>query len=262
MLRAKFLKKAGLLLWGSALFLNSSTTLAQMVPFAFLRAPCRAMASTWTPQWASVIHYWPLNGTVGAISTGTTVTAAVGTNGTATSTGMAYAAGRVQQGVSFNGANDYISMGTMASLQGLAQFSVSLWVKPTSFPGNLTLVGKENLFKLQTEGSGTVYFFVSNSGSTWDGIATSSSNIPTGKWSHIVGVYNGANVIIYINGVNKGSDIMTGTTGSNGSAFQISGYLGANEVVAGLVDEVTIWNKGLTAAEVQTVYGGQLCNGN
>ena len=38
--------------------------------------------SSWTPQWANIVGYWKLNGTIGAITNGATATPVIGPAGT------------------------------------------------------------------------------------------------------------------------------------------------------------------------------------
>jgi len=246
-----------------ALISSPSSSPAQLIPFSFLNlnTTCRAFSSSWTPLWSNVIEYWRLNGT-GAIANGASIPATVGTAGTANSTAMTYTTGKINStAVSLSG-SDYITMGSLSNIQGLAKFAISGWIKPANLSSQSTFLGSELLFKLQITTSGNVNFFVSNDGSSWAASPSSSVTIPAGSWTHVAGVYDGAHAIIYINGVSKGSGAMTGTTSSAGNDFQISGFEGGNENFVGVVDEVAIWNTSLTAAQVLSIYNSQACSGH
>lgn len=231
-----------------------------MIPFAYFRAPCYPLAASWTPEWNSLVDYWPLDGS-GAIANNATIPATVGVTGTATNTGMSFVTGKIGQGISFNGSSDYISMGTLVPLQSAAQFSIAAWIDVSSYAVRQTIIGEETLVKIQVQTTGNILAYVSSDGSSWAVTITSSGTIATNKWVHVVVTYNGSQVVLYMNGVNQGSAALTGSLGSNGNPFQISGFQGNNELFAGSVDDVAVWTKGLTAAEVTRLYTNQICTG-
>lgn len=81
---------------------------------------------------------------------------------------------------------------------------------------------------------------------------------PDGEWHHVVGVVEGGNIIAaYINGV-----VMTDTSGSywtmgtDRDKIVIGGKidLSAGNFYDGLIDELAIWNRTLTAAEAKDLY--------
>jgi len=86
----------------------------------------------------------------------------------------------------------------------LGQLTVSAWIKPTYTPGNaeFTIVGKENSFVLglnnraAPEQTATFSVFNDISWST----ATAHYTLPEGSWTHLVGVINGTESMLYQNG--------------------------------------------------------------
>ncbi|HEV3137225.1 MAG TPA: Ig-like domain repeat protein, partial [Pirellulales bacterium] len=75
-------------------------------------------------------------------------------------------------------------------------------------------------------------------------------------WYHVVGVYDGANVRIYVNG-----SCQTYTGAMSGNLIAATGPLQIGmedswpaEYLVGAVDEVGIWNKALTSTDVTTLY--------
>jgi hypothetical protein len=82
---------------------------------------------------------------------------------------------------------------------------------------------------------------------------SSAVNVNYGEWVHVVGVYDGAAVRIYVNGVEQGSAAQSG----NILGYNQPLYIGAtglpDEFAKGLIDEVRIYSGALSAAQVQAL---------
>lgn len=86
----------------------------------------------------------------------------------------------------------------------------------------------------------------------------SAFTLTTGAWMNVVGVYNGSNLSIYINGsLSQGS--LTGsipTSPYTGSSALLIGDDGAPHKLSGLIDDVRIYNRALSAAQIAAMYAG------
>ena len=93
--------------------------------------------------------------------------------------------------------------------------------------------------------------------STWN-VNEAVANINPLVWNHIVGVYDGSNVRIFVNGVEGTADSYTGVIVDSGAPITIGKHegLGAYNIV-GKVDEARIYNRALSVQEIQ-----RLANGN
>ena len=82
----------------------------------------------------------------------------------------------------------------------------------------------------------------------------SSMNANYSEWVHVVGVYDGVAVHIYVNGVDRGSAAQTG----NIISYQQPLFVGAHglpgEFAKGVIDEVRVYSGALSAAQVQALY--------
>ncbi len=87
-----------------------------------------------------------------------------------------------------------------------------------------------------------------------NGTVTSTTALPTGTWTHVAGVYDGANITVYINGVSVGTGAHTGAIPSNALALRIGGELGGRQLTRQAIDEVRVWKRGMTAAQIATLY--------
>ncbi len=90
-------------------------------------------------------------------------------------------------------------------------------------------------------------------------VAPANTAIPQ-VWQHIAWVYNGTSLQLYVNGVLNGSSSASGTFSNPDVPFGIGRSLlgGFNFVYGGRVDEVTVWDKGLSQTEIQDMIDNEL----
>ncbi len=79
-------------------------------------------------------------------------------------------------------------------------------------------------------------------------------------WQHIAWIYDGTAIKLYVNGTLKGSKAASGTFLGPNVNFAIGKSLlgGFNFVYGGRVDEVSVWNKGLSQTEIQDMMTNEL----
>jgi hypothetical protein len=88
---------------------------------------------------------------------------------------------------------------------------------------------------------------------------TTAININDNKWHHVVGVYNGSDIRIYLDGLEQGSptsvsgDISYRESHSNLSVT-IGNYPTSNLDFNGLISNTQIWNTNLSTPEITTLY--------
>jgi chitodextrinase len=163
------------------------------------------------------------------------------------------AAGKFGAALAFSGSGQATVPHT-ASLNLSSSFTLSAWVKPTSLSGYQTILIKESTagcsYWLQTVGNQISGGF--NNGAGCSEHATTTANIPVGTWSHIVVVFDdvGNTFRLYLNGVLISSQTETGTVSTNTQAL-VLGQTVWGERWLGLIDEVRIYNRALSQAEVQ-----------
>ena len=86
-----------------------------------------------------------------------------------------------------------------------------------------------------------------------------SRNVNDGQWHHVAGVYDGANMFLYVDGTLDVSQPATGSIAQNSAPLRIGanasdGEDGTGYYFNGLIDEVSIYNRALTASEIQAIY--------
>ncbi|MBU3928244.1 MAG: LamG domain-containing protein, partial [Bacteroidetes bacterium] len=90
-------------------------------------------------------------------------------------------------------------------------------------------------------------------------VAPANTAIPQ-VWQHFAWVYDGSSVLLYVNGTLKGSSAASGLFSNPDVPFGIGKSLlgGYNFVYGGRIDEVSVWDKGLSQSEVQDIKNNEL----
>src|SRR5581483_4700676 len=70
--------------------------------------------------------------------------------------------------------------------------------------------------------------------------------LPLNTWSHLVATFDGTTEQLYVNGVQVASQVQPGAIGTSAQPITIGGAW------QGLIDEVRVYNRALSAAEIQT----------
>ena len=83
---------------------------------------------------------------------------------------------------------------------------------------------------------------------TAEGPAALSANV----WTHVAGTYDGATVRLFLNGVQGASTAISGPIAASTGPLRIGGNGLWGEFFQGSIDEVRIYNRALTAPEIQT----------
>jgi len=175
----------------------------------------------------------------------------VGTNHGTLMNGATYATGKVAQAFSFDGADDYVSITTGAfNLPlGTSPRTVEAWVKTT------TMGGLEDVFCYGAPGAAFLLgildasIFVSN----WNSGYTVPANVNDGVFHHVAVTYDGTNASVFCDGVLLDTRAFYVNTGS-GAATIGARMDAATEFFNGIVDEVGVYNRALSDAEILALY--------
>ncbi|MBU3896763.1 MAG: LamG domain-containing protein, partial [Nanoarchaeota archaeon] len=156
----------------------------------------------------------------------------------------------------FDGTNaDYISVPDSSSLKGMSELTISLWAyKDISGIGHI-LIEKNGTgadYQIYSHTDNKIRFAIN---ADWANAGWSSQALDSGKWYHIVGVYDGTNVRVYVNNIVGTSVAKTGTVGISAATVRI----GCRESDClykfnGTIDEPKIFNRALSATEITRLY--------
>ena len=174
--------------------------------------------------------------------------------------------GKYGSALYFDGTGDYVDLGTTNVLCPL-NFSVELWMKPSSFVGSnpSTAFSKWDVsntgFFLRKANSATPYYFYIGDGSGGWGtgyIAIDTGTMTEEQWHHVIGTYNGSKLILYVDGAQVSSYDWNKYTCST-AKFYVGTYgPDISQVFQGAIDEVIMYNRSLSADEVAFNYNSNL----
>ncbi|PVX23189.1 MAG: hypothetical protein CW691_11345, partial [Candidatus Bathyarchaeum sp.] len=200
-----------------------------------------------------LVHYWKLDET-----SETNYIDCIG-NADATATGgevPAPVSGVVDGAQNFDGTANRINSSIVSN--PTSELTVMAWVKADSITGtDKGIIFKEGafLFELESGESGSIDFTVMHSGETTE--LCPSDSTPIGEWVHYTGTFNGTHIAVYKNGSLLASTTVSGTIDSSTSPYTIGySYFPGYETryFDGTIDEVALFNKCLSAEEIQQLY--------
>ncbi|MDO8508394.1 MAG: LamG domain-containing protein [Nanoarchaeota archaeon] len=176
--------------------------------------------------------------------------------------GISFAEGKFGQGVKIDSMEDYIAIADQNNFN-YNEITVELWAK-WGVLKDAWLIGKRYPYNPLEDNYGflirsdtpsnTVMWRTGNK----EKGPSISSPINTNVWYHIVGTYNGETMELFINGVSQGKAILEGGINYDSVGDLIIGNAYPNKTESlyfdGILDEVKIYNKAITAAEVAAIY--------
>jgi chitodextrinase len=189
---------------------------------------------------------------------GTAAADSTGNSNHGTVNGPAWTIGRFGQALSFDGTNDRVSVPDSATLDLTTGMTLEAWVKPTA----LGTAWKTVLFKHRnSNATNMVYVLYGNRNTSVPNTevtvgtsvraANGSSQLPLNVWSHLASTYDGATLRLFVNGTQVGSLASTGNIATSTGDLWIGGNNVWSEWFSGAIDEVRVYNRALTAAEIQ-----------
>ncbi len=187
---------------------------------------------------------------------GSSVTDSSGTgNGGSVNGPVRVTGGKFGGALSFDGVNDHVTVADADSLDLTTGMTLSAWVNPTQSTGLWrTVVMKEHA-------TGMSYALYGNTDTAQAGgyIATpfesstkSASVVPTNTWTHLATTFDGSTLKFFLNGAQVSSRAVSGAVITGTGSLRIGGNAVWPEWFRGLIDEVRVYNRAQSAAEIAT----------
>jgi concanavalin A-like lectin/glucanase superfamily protein len=188
----------------------------------------------------------------------------VGSNNGMLQNGATFADGKVGQAFSFNGVNAFVSGDTTTGFPlGSSSRTITAWIKAASSGPRDSLIFHYGVgngafpptnFHLLMSGEGRAAV---GNGFGY-GLAVGTTFLGDGQFHFLAGIYEGpaTNIArIYVDGMEEGSAVIV-TPGTLAGGFKIGQELpAANQLpFHGLIDEVDLYNRALSAAEIQAIF--------
>jgi hypothetical protein len=183
----------------------------------------------------------------------------VGPNAGTLNGNVKFATGEVASAFSFTNTrspNNYVSANTSGLPTGNSDRTLEVWGKVDTFGPNESYFAGYGAFGTndETYHLGTVsdhrLFF-----SQW-GQAIFGPALQAGQWYHVAVTNSGNSVTLYLNGAPVASGSLPIATPQNTQFYigTIPGPLGDSRGITGMVDEVSVYNRALTASEIWGIY--------
>jgi len=238
------------------------------------------------PTESGLVGYWKFDessGTNAADSSGSsnagTLTNMAGTEWTAGSGATKF---YNTYGLEFNAAedsNDEIDIGTMDVTGGDGGITMALWVNADDCGSDgARYISKatdgddsadSHLWMFGTVDSGGACAprvrIKTVASSTTDTFIDTDDQVPTGRWAHIAATFDTTTVKIYIDGVQTHSESHSNSGNletDSGREARIGNHPGVDYYFDGLMDDVRIYNRALTAREIEHLANGWYASGD
>jgi len=169
--------------------------------------------------------------------------------------------GLIGNAMTFNGVNQYVEFVNTSSFDiNNNAVTISLWASldylPANLPGSFGPLfdSETDNYVLYEDKGNNQLRFKCRAGADAARPAIAAADLVTGEWIHIVGMYDGTEASIYLNGVKKNSLPLAGTVVPGMVPFLgRSAYANAS-YFAGSIDQVEIYNIALTEEEIMQRY--------
>ena len=215
---------------------------------------------TVSPPSTGLVGAWGFNETAG-----TTANDASGAGNPGTLSGPTRTtAGKYGSALAFDGVNDLVTVADANSLDLTTGMTLEAWVRPTAGGNWKTVLLKEQpghlayaLYSHEDTGRPSGHVFTTAAGDTWTG---APAVLALNTWTHVAMTWDGLTRRIYVNGTQVASGALTGTAVTSANPLRIGGNTIWSEWFAGQIDEVRVYNRALSVAEVvndrDTAIGG------
>lgn len=170
--------------------------------------------------------------------------------------GATWVAGKILgKALLFDGTDDYVQTPDAANLRVTSEASIEAWIKLTNkdkfqMVFNKWYDGSNRSYYFRVNDTNVLRLTVSLDGTTEDG-ASGATALVTGRWYHVVGIFDGTDIRVFLDGVQDGITNYPGSIKVNNQVVNVGINHAAGEDFDGIIDEVRLFNRVLSAEEVK-----------
>lgn len=173
------------------------------------------------------------------------------------------------QAITLNGKDDAVILEASADFELDRQISVEYWIKPAAVSQHQTAVGrdghgtdkprlwKSGLMRKEVEGKTRLVVYHEIFSPSLGGFRTVADPgwvAEVGKWTHVVMTYDGGERALHVNGIEVDRFSVQGKIPTGETPISLGATLDVKEPLQGQLDDVSIYNRGLTSHEVVSRY--------
>jgi hypothetical protein len=229
-------------------------------PFEVLTRPLTLLAKSGeTPAARDPVAWWKFDETAGAE---TAASSAGKLSARVRGAAQWQPAGRDGGALELDGISGFLDCGDSARFDFSNGLTISLWVNPRDFKkGVQTLIAKGNdTWRIQSAGkTGKLTFALSGpqpSGKERRTLSvTSKEPLADDRWHHVVAVYDGRRMALYLNGELQDSGTATGRVALTTEPLWLGNNAAARgQFFSGALDDARLYGRGLSDAEIKALY--------
>ncbi len=192
-------------------------------------------------------------------ASGASVTDASGNGNTGTLTGATRTTGKYGSGLSFNGTTAYVSIPDAASLDLGATGTIAAWIYQTTASEHGGIVHKGQATNFSDEAYSFQFSGLSRRPELWLTDPSTSKVVTTtpagalalAAWHHVAVTWDSTGAKVYIDGALDNSSAGAFTPRNSTGALFLGAQAPGLNAFAGMLDDVRIYNRVLSLAEVQ-----------
>jgi hypothetical protein len=184
-------------------------------------------------------------------------------------------AGRYGKALSFDGVSNWITVNESASLDLTAGMTIEAWINPASLSGWQSVLYKERpdpenpdedglawaLYSSDSTAPPAAYAAIAGASNPWTH-ATGSSMLSLNTWTHLAATFDGSSLRLYVNGALARTLPLPGRLAVSPAPLRIGGNAPSipygGQFFKGLIDEVRIYNRSLSLADIQADMANRL----
>jgi GH25 family lysozyme M1 (1,4-beta-N-acetylmuramidase) len=227
---------------------NANGNVVSPTAFLSVTAPLsNAPGSVLAPS--GLVNWWPANGNAIDIVSG---------NNALPSGNFFYSSGNTGQAFHFDGATAYLAVTNIpADLTG--SWTACMWVNRQQTSQTSAALLSDGTYTLKLEQYNNTHEVGITQAGVKDWVFTNSSyTVPLNTWTHLafVGIGSGTSgtITLYVNGAKEGllnTNLALGRTTLGATYATGTGYV---DYMLGSLDEIMLFNKALTATQIQSIY--------
>jgi hypothetical protein len=203
----------------------------------------------------NLINWWTLNEGSGAVAGDY-----AGTNVANLTNSPTWKTGKIASALQFNGTNQGGLMTNGNAFNFSTNFSVAVWVYPTSplnhpmgILGNEDNAGGKKGWAARVDGNGSTLkaVFAMNTGGTYDEV--DSLVLPSNTWVHLAFIYNAGVAYLYTNGISSTNKaiVLAVNTNNNKVCLGDERVQTQDRHFMGIIDDLRIYNNALNSEQIR-----------